>query len=273
MNKPQVWLIGGTSESAELAKALSAQAIPYILTVTTLAAKRLYPEQANVRVGAMAPDTMTDFVVSQNVRCILDASHPFATAISQQVIALCHSSHTTPNTQPTFSYLRYERPTLKSTDELTESIHSPGQITTVKEVEALLTSDLLHHQRVLFTLGYRYLSLFAPLRQTSKLFARVLPSPEAIAGAIASGFSSEEIIAMRPPISLALEKSLWQQWKISQVVAKASGQPGGEAIKRQAAAELGIHLILLQRPSIRYPRQTHCVSEAINFCANALRLY
>ena len=130
---------------------------------------------------------------------------------------------------------------------------------------------------MLFTLGCRQLSRLAPrlthLRQTSQLFVRVLPSIEALSAAQAAGFSTQEIMAIRPPVSLALERALWQQWQISVVVAKASGLAGGEAVKRAIALELGIRLILIERPPILYPQQTNLISGAIEFCVKTLRLY
>ena len=50
-----------------------------------------------------------------------------------------------------------------------------------------------------------------------------------------------------------METALWQQWRISLVVTKASGTAGGEDIKRQVAAKLGIPLIVIARPQIAYP--------------------
>ncbi|MGB7250809.1 MAG: cobalt-precorrin-6A reductase [Phormidesmis sp.] len=269
---PHVWLIGGTRESVELAKALAARDLPYVVTVTTPSARALYHDSARVHVEQILPDALEGFVERYHVRCILDASHPFANQISQQAIALCQRyqgpgiGHVSANpSQSSIAYLRYERPRISSV--------SQDKVVEVASVEALMAGDLLSHQRVLFTIGYRHLQHFSPLRQTSKLFARVLPSVDAIAGALAAGFSPSEIVALRPPISLSLEKALWQQWQISWVVAKASGQPGGEAIKRQVAAELNIGLVLIRRPSVVYPKQTDDTSEAVNFCAEALTLY
>lgn len=198
--------------------------------------------------------------MQQRVQCILDASHPFACEISQQAIALSQKQ--------AIAYIRYERPA--QTDS---ALQQDGLLTVVESLESLIASDLLHDQRVLLTIGYRHLARFTALRQTSKLFARVLPSVEAVAGAIAAGFASSEIIALRPPVSLALEKALWQQWQITQVVAKASGQPGGETIKQQVAQQLGVGLILIQRPAIAYPKQTSTLSIAVKFCSEALSLY
>lgn len=266
IDQAQIWLIGGTHESAVLARALSTQQIPYIVTVTTPAASRLYATDAQVWVGQLTPETIQSFVIQQRVRCILDASHPFASEISRQAIALSQGPFPTRSPQhPPVAYLRYERPAIE------QNTQPESLVTTVDSIESLIVSGQLHHHRVLFTLGYRYLIRFAPLRATAKLFARVLPSEEAIAGARAAGFAPAEIIALRPPISAALEKALWQQWNISCVVAKASGQLGGETVKRQVAEQLGTRLILIQRPPMRYPQQTSSVSEAVKFCADFLR--
>lgn len=267
LNGAKVWLIGGTSESADLAQALWAQKIPYIVTVTTPSARNLYPPQAQVRVGALTPQAMATFAIEHDIHCILDASHPFATKVSQQAIALSQAAPIP--FIPFIPYLRYERASLEA--KLTEKV--AATVTTVNSIESLVKSDLLQHQRVLFTLGYRHLAQFAPLRPKATLFARVLPSAEAIAGAMSAGFSAHEIIALRPPVSQALEKALWQQWQISRVVAKASGQPSGESVKRQVAGQLGIQLILIQRPPVAYPKQTHSVKEAIAFCMQTLRMY
>ena len=70
----QIWLIGGTSESAQLAIALLEQKIPYLVTVTTESARRLYPPSANVQVGKMSPEQMSAFIQAQRIagifRCV-----------------------------------------------------------------------------------------------------------------------------------------------------------------------------------------------------------
>ncbi|MEO0646910.1 MAG: precorrin-6A/cobalt-precorrin-6A reductase [Cyanobacteria bacterium J06650_10] len=296
-----IWLIGGTSESAQLARALSKQELPYVVTVTTAAAKRLYPDDAQVWVGLLNAQSAVQFIAQWQVRCILDASHPFACEISQLAMNCAESQ--------SIDYLRYERPAVKSAvnsvvhpavnpsvndskdiedteaDSGGASAISPqgfqgitelqdkGTVISVNSIPDLLESDILRGQRVLFTVGYRYLSHFSSLRPDSQLFARILPSVAAISGAIAAGFSPAEIIALKPPVSAAVECALWQQWNITQVVAKASGKPSGESTKRAVAADLGIPLILIKRPQMMYLNQTDCVLDAIEFCRKVLRVY
>lgn len=273
-----VWLIGGTSDSAEIARLLSDRAIPYVVTVTTTDARKLYPEGAQVWVGKLSLQIASDFLRQYRVGCISDASHPFASEISEFAIALSQKHH--------IPYLRYERPQIEA------AVEEDKNIIFVDSIDALVDSPLLQYQRVLFTIGYRYLSKFAGLRATSKLYARILPSEGAIAGTLSAGFSPKEIVALRPPISFALEQALWQQWKISCVVAKASGhllspassssgqtgltqtEPnGGEQIKRQVAKQLGVRLILIRRPPSVYPRKTERIADIAEFCLDALSLY
>ncbi|MEL6159088.1 MAG: cobalt-precorrin-6A reductase [Cyanobacteria bacterium J06623_5] len=272
-----IWLIGGTSESAEVARALGQARIDYVVTVTTDSARHLYPETATVCVGQLTQQAMRRFVRQWQIQGILDASHPFAREVSQQAIALAQSHRLSSGVA--IAYLRYERPAItpKATPAQTAptdiAISKDATIICVQSIETLLNSDILRHQRVFFSLGHRQLARFAPLRPKAQLFARVLPSVEAISGAIAAGFTAKEIVAIRPPVSPKLEAALWQQWQITRVVAKASGTAGGESIKRQVAEQLGITLVLLERPQLAYPAQTHAVSAAVAFCRKALSLY
>lgn len=264
MKDQYIWLIGGTSESITLAQTLVAQAIPTLVTVTTETAKRRYPDSANLQIQVGCLRNLDAFLKEYRVAAVLDASHPFATEISQQAIAA--------TAQASIPYLRYERPTVNQTGQSAPNEFDPAQAEissstrTFASIPALLASGLLVGQRALLTLGYRTLDLFTPWHPQATLFARILPSMTALEAAIAAGFPPERIIALRPPFSQELERALWQHWQISMVVTKASGSPGGEDIKRQLAAELGISLVAIARPAIAYPQQTSDLAIAIQFC-------
>lgn len=253
----RIWLIGGTQESATLARAFSQANLSCVVSVTTESARSLYPTSSSIEVcvDRFTPDRLIAFLQSQNISVVLDASHPFAVEISQSAIAAC--------SQLKIPYLRFERHT---TSVSLRSVSKPTAFKSAANFEQLLATDWLVHQRVLFTIGYRHLSLFQPLHDRATLFARILPSPVALEAALQAGFTSDRIIAIRPPIRYELERSLWQQWQISTVVTKASGAPGGEEIKRQVATELGVQLIVIERPTIEYPQVTNRIEEAIAFC-------
>lgn len=265
VDRPHIWLIGGTSESRAIAHHLSEQSLPYIVTVTTESARQLYPTDAYVQVAPLNEATIERLVQQWQIKCILDASHPFACEISRQAMDCARKG--------AIAYLRYERTRPQSHPQPQDSSAKDANVVTVGSIKTLITSDILKHQRVLFCLGYRHLHQFSSLRSTAQLFARILPSVEAMEGAIAAGFSPSELIALRPPVSPALEAALWQQWKITRVVAKASGSAGGELTKRQTAKALGpdVKLVLLQRPPMTYLAQTHQLSDMISFAAKTLK--
>lgn len=207
------------------------------------------------------------FLQEHNIVAVLDASHPYAVEVSRCAIAACN--------QFNIPYLRYERPCLNQVSGWAgEQVDSDCSITNnqlpitvnLDSCETLVSGNYLAQQRVLLTVGYKYLPLFRPWQEKATLFARILPSLVSIDAALAAGFTPDRIIALRPPISADLETALWRQWDISMVVTKASGAPGGEDVKRKVAAELGVKLIVIDRPAIDYPQKTSELGEAIAFC-------
>ena len=270
MANNRIWLVGGTSESATLAKAIVQSQLPCTVTVTTAAAQALYPTSPllRIRVGCLDFPQLSEFLQEQKITAILDASHPYAVEISRLAIQVAREKQ--------IPYLRYERPkcqgVVKGKTQSSRQLRSNNfaqsspTITILDNFETLIVGDYLKGERVLLTSGYKTLHLFEPWQNFSTLFARILPSPESVQAALNAGFTPDRLIAIRPPISASLEKSLWQQWHISLVVTKASGVAGGEDIKRSLVAELGIKLVIIQRPEIDYPHKTSDLFQAINFC-------
>lgn len=257
-NCQQLWLIGGTQESAELAAAIACNGtIPCIISVTTQSARSLYPDAPNLQVwvGRLNQQQLEEFLQQQQISAVLDASHPYAVEISQSAIAISQKLQ--------IPYLRYERPAIDN---------QPNErVIELDSFDTLLAGDYLTAARVLLTVGYRPLPLFQLWQAKASLFARILPSQVALQTALDAGFTSDRLICLRPPISADLERGLWQQWRINLVVSKASGSPGGEDIKRTIAAQLDIPLIVVNRPVVAYPQQTSDLAVALDFAiANLL---
>ncbi|MBW4664006.1 MAG: cobalt-precorrin-6A reductase [Chroococcus sp. CMT-3BRIN-NPC107] len=243
----RLWLIGGTTESAAIAATISCN-VSCLVSVTTASARGLYPQTPNIQVwvGRINSQELEDFLCQQKIMAVLDASHPYAVEISQSVISATQKLQ--------IPYLRYERPVINDSSAIN-----------LDSFETLLFGDYLHSHRVLLTVGYRVLPLFQSWQEKATLFARILPSINSLETALNSGFTSDRLICLRPPISVALERSLWQQWQISLVVSKASGTAGGEDVKRLVAQQLNIPLILINRPTVVYPQQTSDLATALEF--------
>lgn len=257
LSTARIWLIGGTSDSAKIAAAIAAERFLCTVTVATDPARALYPLCSNLKIetGTIDSSQMNAFCLRERVAAIVDASHPYAVAVSQGAIAVA--------VQRQIPYLRYER------DRVGSSILDKTTIE-LDSFETVVNGDYLNGQRVLLTVGCRALPLFQPWQNRATLFARILPAVNSLEVAMSAGFSSDRIIALRPPITAELEAALWRQWRISLVVTKASGEAGGEDIKRSVAAELGIPLIVVARPKVVYPQQTSEISDVITFCRQYL---
>lgn len=253
MKQKCVWLIGGTQDSVAIANLLTTRQIPLVVSVVSNSARKLYSERVRVVVGCMAQETMESFCQQEPISAIIDASHPFAVEVSKQAIAVAAALN--------LPYLRYEREQCTSSNANSDN----GLILELDSFTTLVSGNYLEGHRVLLTVGCKTLDLFRPWQHRATLYARILPQPTSLAIALAAGFESDRLIAIRPPISQELEKALWQQWQISLVVTKASGKPGGEAIKRQLARELNLPLITISRPQLSYPQQTSSLAEIIDF--------
>ena len=249
----RLWLIGGTTESAELAFAIASLNLPCTVTVTTAAAEALYPKTSTLQVwvGRLSTSELEQFLQQQHIAAILDASHPYAVEVSRMAIEAA--------TELQIPYLRFERLAI---DTQTET----SSVIALDSFQSLLAGNYLYQHRVLLTVGYKALALFRSWQDRSTLFARILPTVTSLEAAIAAGFTSDRIIALRPPVTAELEKALWRHWDISLVVTKASGVAGGEDIKRTVAAVLDIPLIVIARPTVDYPQQTSDLSVALEFC-------
>jgi precorrin-6A/cobalt-precorrin-6A reductase len=246
----KIWIIGGTGDSAAVIKAIANVTNNYIVTVTTPEASLLYDSACPVVMGKMDLAAMAQFCDAYSIKGIVDASHPFAVTVSQNAIAASQNLN--------LPYIRYERGQINAENSFLQQ--------ELDSFATLLQGNYLLNQRVLLTVGCNPLPLFKPWQKRATLFARILPKPTSLEIALDSGFKSDRLIALRPPLSEALEVALWQQWQISLVVTKASGKSGGEEIKRQVAKRLGIPLITIARPEIEYPQQTCDVQEIVLFC-------
>ena len=243
----RIWLIGGTTESKDVANAIAD--LNPVITVTTPEARNLYRDDLVVFVGVMDLEASKIFCRQHEITAIIDASHPFAVQVSQNTIAIAQELD--------IPYLRYDRENLAVT-----SHDNHLQLASFAE---LLKKDHLFNQRVLLTVGCKVLPMFKSWQERTVLYARILPKLASVKIALDSGFSSDRIIALRPPISPALEKALLQQWRISLIVTKASGKAGGENTKQQLAQELGIKLITITRPQVDYPQQTNDLQQVRSF--------
>ncbi|MEM9567335.1 MAG: precorrin-6A reductase [Cyanobacteria bacterium P01_E01_bin.34] len=254
-----IWLIGGTSESKQMAQCLSNWGHSWLVTITTPLAAQLYTSLPGEALAQrLTPATIERFISTHAIQGIIDASHPFATQISLLAIQ-ASKIYSLP-------YIRIERPSFP--------LHPSTLL--LPNFEAVLQPIYLARQRVLLTTGVKTLHLFADWHQCSHLWARILPNESSKQQALATGFPPDRLIQQRlPAVQERLhnkeelkerERQLWRSLNISTVVTKEAGAAGGFALKQELALELGVKLIAIGRPDMNYPLMANDVDQVRAFC-------
>jgi precorrin-6x reductase len=235
-----VWVFSGTSDGNALASELAGQGYPVVVSAAT----EYGGDVATVRcpgvtvwAGRQGVEARKQALTRAKARVLVDATHPYASHMSEQLIGLSR--------ELSIPYLRYERPSVieSGTGELCGSIEQAAK------------RAIAAGKRIFLATGSKDLSTFlqAPGAAERQWFVRVTPEPEFIQRAIDSGIPRNRICAMQGPFSQAFNLALWQDWQIDCVVTKDSGDAGGYSAKAEAAQALGIPLLVIERPKLAYP--------------------
>ena len=236
-----IWLFSGTGEGPLLARAWLDRGWRLEVFVVSQPAARAYPavEHLRVRVGAVG-DRQALVRRLQEARFqasaplwVVDATHPFASTISADLAGACADLGQ--------ALLRLVRPD--------PEISGGSSVLRVADW-AGLASVVPAAERVLLAIGARHLPSALVALPGCAVHARVLPTAEALALALAAGISSARLAALRPgEADRAILAALCRQWAIGTVVARASGGPT-ERSWRQIQEALGLRLVLLERPPL-----------------------
>jgi precorrin-6A/cobalt-precorrin-6A reductase len=235
--RPAVLIVGGTAEARELAERLAAR--PGLRVVSSLAGRVRDPAlpPGEVRIGGFGgAEGLAAWLTEQRANAVIDATHPFAAAISANAAVACSRTG--------IPMLRVVRPPWRPGDG--DAWHEARSL----EQAASLLPGL--GQRVFVTTGRHGLAAFAPLGDIWFLIRCVDPP----AGPLPP---RHEVILARGPYDAAAERALMREHGIDVLVTKNSG---GEltAGKLAAARDLGIAVVVVSRPEL--PAVPCCSSAA-----------
>lgn len=229
----RVLIFGGTTEGREAAAAWTAKGCSVIVSVTTEYARSLLPPDTACHVGALEEPAMLDFIRQTAPDLIVDATHPYAVRATAS-IARCAEALGIP-------CQHIQRP---------DSICAANweDVQRVPTAEAAAQALLQTEGPVLLTTGSHTLSVYTAVIDPARLYARVLPTAQAIELCGQCGILPSHIIAMQGPFSQALNAALYDQYGIRAMVTKDSGDAGGVAEKIVPAIQRNIRVILIDRP-------------------------
>jgi len=228
----KVWLFGGTSEGRRLAEEIAGMgAYVYVSVATEYGASLIVP-RPNVKViqKRLDFDAMVKFLRETKPELVVDATHPYATLVTETLRKACESSGT--------EYMRLVRP---------ESEEHDHQIVVQSFDEAV---ELLSHTQgnIFLTTGSKNLPDFTRLPQFAERIAlRILPMAKSLQTALDCGYERKNIICMQGPFSTELNEAMWKHYHTRFVVTKDSGKTGGFDDKIEAVRRLGLTLIVIAR--------------------------
>lgn len=236
-----IWIIGGTKDSRDIVDRLGSSEI--IVSTATEYGKKLL-KGLNVVSEPMEQVKMQEFIKSNKVRLVLDASHPYAVNVSQNAIEASKAEGVV--------YLRFEREML--------AYDGGVKLTSMEELAEYIKGL---DGNILVTIGSNNLSYFKDMENLENIYFRMLPVRESLEKAEKAGILPKQIIAIQGPFSKEFNASIYKNYEIKYVVTKESGATGGELEKIKAASECGVKPVILSRPEIDYPWKTGDIDQII----------
>ncbi len=247
MNKQtikKIGIFGGTQEGRLLAEFCRDEDIDFAVSVATAYGEQILENTAiwggKIHAGRMNAQEMAQWITREAITAVVDATHPFARAVSKEIRSACIITKT--------EYLRLLR---EETEEKSSDAFFLSWVSSFEEAAARLKQELLcsPEKKALLTVGSKELACFAAEKALlPRIFVRVLPSVEAIKTCQDAGFYGKQIIAMQGPFSTELNKALIRTVQASFLVTKESGKTGGFEEKIRAAHECGCQVIAIKRP-------------------------
>lgn len=246
-------VIAGTKDAREVVKLLLKHQWPVLATVTTAYGRELLPSQPGlqIREGKLTESEMKNLILEKGIGCVIDASHPYAEAVSQNAISACQRTAT--------AYLRFERQT--------SSCRESGEVFRVNSFEEAADLAAGLEGNIFLAIGTNHLTTFTDRlgENRHRIYARVLPDSRMVGRCEEAGLTAGNIFALKGPFSEALNLEMMKHCQAGVVVTKESGESGGTAEKIQAAAKMGIPVILVERPEVFYPQKVSTLREVEAF--------
>ena len=238
-----ILILGGTTEARQLATALVQAGQDVVSSLAGRVREPALPP-GRVRLGGFGGvEGLAHYLRTAGIAAVVDATHPFAAQISENVAAAAELTGT--------PLLRLERPGWVDRPQA-------GTWSWVPDVAAARAAGECA-SRPFLTSGRGSLESFLPWRDRPVL-ARVVELP---------GFplpSKWTLLSSRGPFSYAGERTIMVDHAIDLLITKDSGG-SYTAAKLDAADDLGVEVVIIARPSRPSTAQVSSVAAAMAWCA------
>lgn len=226
-------VFAGTSEGRRIVDFLKQQEAHITACVATEYGGELIEpgENLTVRSGRMDEDEMEELFKEARFDLVIDATHPYASAVTENVMTACLNTQT--------EYLRLER----------GGEGTPESAVCFADIPAAVEYLSGTIGNILLTTGSKELGAFSGITDfAERIFARVLPVESSITACREAGLNPAHILAMQGPFSALMNAAMIKSVNAAYVVTKESGKAGGFEEKALAAQKAGAKLVVIGRP-------------------------
>ena len=238
----KVFVFAGTTEGRKLFELLKKNNISCTVSVATEYGANLLSGNSKCKVlsGRMSKEQMLSAVKKSKCLCLVDATHPFAVAVTSQIKLVC--------AELGIKYVRL----LRDIDEQKDMADSLLFFDSVKSAAEYVKDK---KGNVFVTTGTKDLDVItAAIEDKSRVFARVLPLEDSLLKCIQSGLCEKNIIAMQGPFSSFMNEAMFRETKAKFVITKESGAAGGFEEKIIAAKKCGAVTLVVKNPESKSGR-------------------
>ena len=235
-----VWILSGTSDGPILANKLLKLNYAVFASVVTHRAGRSYLKNPKLHIitGQLRDkDAITNFIRKNQINYVVDATHPFALVISNNLNEACN--------EVDIPLLVFER---KSVIKKSNNFNYIPGLKDIKNIE-------LKNKNILLAIGSRFLNDTAKyyLKKGANVFTRVLPTHQSISKALGSCIKNSNIAILEPSQTKKsiLEKILCDFWCIDYVLCRDSGSYSQDNWERIIMGS-NMKLFLVKRPKLKY---------------------
>jgi len=243
---PNLLVLGGTTEATALCRRLAEAGIAGTVSFAGRVARPVR-QPLPQRVGGFGGITGLEAYLRENgITHMVDATHPFAAQMSAHAVAACDRTET-----PLIALTR------------APWVPQPGDDwRRVPDIAGAVRALDGPARRVMLAVGRMHLPEFAANPQHVYLLRLVDPPLET------PPFPDHHVVVDRGPFAVEGDRRLLEAHRIDLVVSKNAGGPAAVA-KIVAARELGLPVLMIDRPALPRRRETHDVEAVMHWIAHA----
>ncbi|WP_104018090.1 cobalt-precorrin-6A reductase [Roseovarius nitratireducens] len=240
--RPNLLILGGTTEGRSLCNAVAEAGLSGTVSMAGRV-ERPTPQGVPMRVGGFGgAEGLAWYLREHAITHVIDATHPFAAQMSRNAIDACE---------------RTGIPLIALTRAPWQA--APGdRWTHVPDIAGAVAALECPPNRVMLAVGRMHLQDFTANPQHTYLL-RLVDSP-----AEPLGFPEAEVILARGPFTLKGDRALLAEHRIDLLVCKNAGGAGAQA-KILAARELGLSVLMIDRPGIPARPEAHSIPEVMRW--------